>query len=158
MITTELRSAFRFFSEHAGYIVGKHAKGALDLARAEQLLRRAEDLGIAAVEWVDDDLPWDEGTEISAEEASEKFASNEWTGPYVCLVGILAERDDRPDTLSYTPRVYDTNGAIGGIVLNSRGTNDPYARVVVAELASELADDLRQAIGDALDREQCTTV
>jgi hypothetical protein len=125
--------------EHAGGIVGRSAETALALARAEALLGTALDLEIATVVWEDDPEPWDEGTEISAETAREKFASNEWTGPYGCIVTVGEE---------FT--------ALWGIVVGSRGTEDPYCRVVVAELASEMEDALRQAIGDALDRERCT--
>lgn len=137
--TTERRDAFRFFCEHAGYVVGRRAEGALQLARAEALLAEAVDLELASVEWEADDLPWDEGTEISAEEASERFASGEWTGPFYCRVMV---GDDE---------LGDDVRSLGGIVLGSAGTGDPYARVVEAELASELVDELRQAIGDELD-------
>jgi hypothetical protein len=35
MISRMLRSRYEFFRQHAGYIVGENAKGALNLARAE---------------------------------------------------------------------------------------------------------------------------
>lgn len=126
---------YRFFREHAGGIVGERAKGALALARAEALLAEAVDLGIGSVEWVDDEEPYDHGF-YSDEQVGQFFDSNQWTGPYGCVV-----------------TVGDETTSLWGIVLNSRGTDDPYARVVAAELASELADELRQAIGDTRDRD-----
>lgn len=51
------RNAYRFFRQHAGYIVGESAKGALALARAE---KHAGDEGLQHV-WVEDpdpDLSW----------------------------------------------------------------------------------------------------
>lgn len=41
--------------------------------------------------------------------------------------------------------------SLWGIVVGPRGTDDPYCRVVQAELALEIEDELRQAVGDALD-------
>lgn len=53
---TTLR-AYRFFFEHAGYVVGHRAEGALQLARAEAF---ADDNGwVASWEWDDcPDLSW----------------------------------------------------------------------------------------------------
>ena len=50
-----LRDRFRFFHEHAGYVVGEAAVCALRLARAEE---RAERLGLR-VEWEPEHEPWD---------------------------------------------------------------------------------------------------
>jgi hypothetical protein len=140
---TTTRERFRFFHDHAGYVVGESAIGAIALARAEELLERAIDLGVARVEWVDDDEPYDYNPrgrgfeDADAEDAARRFDSNEWTGPFGCVVDIAGE----------------TGASLWGIVVGPRGTNDPYCRVVAAELASEIEDDLRQAIGDALDAE-----
>ena len=155
MITKERRAAFRFFCEQAGYATPPgRAACALELARAEELLEQAVDLGIASVEWVDDETPWDEGTEISAEDAARRFESGEWTGPYGCIVRVFAEGSEHADTLSYLDRVADADASLWGIVVGSRGTDDPYCRVVAAELADELVDELRQAIGDARDAQE----
>ena len=51
----QLVEAFRFFHEHAGYVVGLRAVGALSLARAEL---RAKKLGLT-VTWEDEDHAWD---------------------------------------------------------------------------------------------------
>lgn len=134
-MTTQLRNRYDFFRAHAGYIVGENAAGALDLARAEEVLDRAQCEGVASVEWHDDDLPWDEGTEISADEAAAKFASNEWTGPFICIIRIGE----------------DVVASLSGIVVGPANLNDPYCRVVAAELALELQSDLREAISDRLD-------
>ncbi len=56
-MTTSTLRAYRFFFEHAGYIVGHRAECALNLARAEQYARDNE----WDAEWVADDdadLSW----------------------------------------------------------------------------------------------------
>lgn len=133
------RDRFRFFLEHAGYRTPPgRAVCALELARAEELADEAEAEEIAEWLWEYDPLPWDEGTEISAEEARRKFESNEWTGPFVGFWKIAGE----------------ISSSIGGVVLGPEETGDPYARVLRAELAGELEAELRQALGDARDAEQ----
>lgn len=137
---------YLFFKKHAGGVgiidpngrtAWQHAKNALSHARAESLLEEAIELGVAELRWEDDDQPY-EHDGFTAEEMAEKFESNEWTGPYGCAISI---GDDR-----YAASLW-------GIVVGPRGTDDPYCRVVAAELAWEIEDDLRQAIGDARDRE-----
>lgn len=124
---------------------GMPASSALNLTRAESLLERAQDLGVASVEWVDDDESYDPGDFVTEEEAREKFDSNEWTGPFGCVVRVF-------DSVEYgRDRAGDNLQSLWGIVVGPRGTADPYCRVIVAELACELEDDLRQVIGDALD-------
>lgn len=134
MTTAERVEAYRFMREHAGYVVGMRAQGALDLARAEQLLQRACEAGVASVEWVDDfealDFDDDDATARGVE-------SGELVGPCGCVL-----------------RVDGTVAAsLWGIVLQAPtwAGDDPYARVVAAELACECEADLRQATGDALD-------
>ncbi len=150
MAATNTHKRYRFFREQ-----GSTASSALDLARAEALLDSAREHGCAAAQWLWDDQPWDEGTEISAEEASAKFASNEWTGPFGCVLWVADRADsldeDALNDSGTDPSYWSSNTSLWGIVLGPRGTNDPYARVIVAELASEMEDDLRQAIGDAAD-------
>lgn len=139
------RKTFRFFLENAGYASPPgRAACALDLARAEVLLQRAVDLGLARVDWTEEEgWSWGDLGDVFNEDAMRaKFDSNEWTGPYCAAIHLGAER--------YA-------ASLGMIVLGQWGTGDPYARVVAAELACELADDLRQAIGDALDAQDSST-
>lgn len=75
-----LRNAYTFHKEHGGWIVGRRAEGALESARAELVLSDAVDLGVATVEWLDDEEPYDPGDVCTVEEARAKFESNEWTG------------------------------------------------------------------------------
>ena len=134
MIDTDTRNRYRFFFENDGYISGRKAEGALRSARTERLLEQAVDLGVATVEWVDDD-DYDHGFyDMTDEQVREKFDSNEWTGPYGCIV-----------------TVGDESESLWGIVLGPNGTNDPYARCVATELAGSLRNDLWQAISDAKD-------
>lgn len=65
-MTTALIRAYRFFFEHAGYIVGQRAQCALNLARAEQCAREND----WDAEWVADedaDLSWMSDEERSRE-------------------------------------------------------------------------------------------
>ncbi len=139
------RDRFRFFSAHGGGRVGHTAESALSLARAEELLETAVDLGVASVDWVDDDMPYDPGDADTPEDAARYFESGAWTGPYGCIVRVF-------DSVEYSgERTGDALQSLYGIVVGPRGTEDPYCRLVAAELASELEDELRQAIGDARD-------
>jgi len=133
VIAREHRERFRFFLKHAGYATPPgRAACALELARAEEDLSSALGYGEASVDWRDDSEPWDEGTEISADDSARRFASGEWTGPYGCIVAI--GDDQRPRAVA----------SLWGIVLDSRGTDDPYARVIVAELAVEALEEYRR--------------
>lgn len=53
-VTAEFRKAFRFFLDHAGYVVGQRALGALELARAERALKRSS----LRVRWESDPDAW----------------------------------------------------------------------------------------------------
>lgn len=128
------REAFRFMLDNAGYVVGRRAQGALELARAESLLHRAIDGGAARIVWEDDTF---ELREDDTFDMLQGIEDGRYVGPAVCLLYVGD----------------DVAASLGGIVVSaptSRG-DDPYVRVVEAELASEAADDLRQALGDALD-------
>jgi hypothetical protein len=139
------REAFQFFFNHAGgvgridpngRVAWERARYALELARDEQLLNDAIDADVASIEWVEDTEPYDPGDMMTEDEARAKFESNEWTGPFGCII-----------------ECGDEVASLWGIVLDQWGTNDPYARVVVAEMAGELSDALRQAVIDARDAE-----
>jgi len=127
-MTTQLRNRYAFLRAQ-----GEAATRALSLARSEELLDRAQSEGVATVEWLDDDFPYEHGF-YSDDEIRAKFASNEWTGPYYCVV-----------------TAGDAVASLGGIVVGPRNLNDPYCRVVEAELAAEIETDLRETLSDALD-------
>ena len=136
MTTVSRRKAFQFFLENAGYVTPPgRAACALELARAEELLETAIDENVAEVVWEWDDTPYDPGDVCTLAEAREKFESNEWTGPFGCVLKIDGE----------------TVESLWGIVVGPNETNDPYCRVIAAELASQCEDMLRQALGDARD-------
>jgi hypothetical protein len=127
------RKAFRFFHENAGYVVGERAIGAAALARAEARLDEAIDNGSATVKWEWDDEPYDHGY-MTDKEVAAKFESNEWTGPYGCTVTVGEETE-----------------SLWGIVVGPRGTDDPYCRVIAAELAEEV---FHQVDREAQERER----
>ncbi|MBK6942645.1 MAG: hypothetical protein IPH13_20910 [Planctomycetes bacterium] len=70
-IPNGLRRAYRFFHEHAGYCVGRRAKGALDLARAE---RNAANMGYTFSEEADFDA------DLSFMDAKEREQEHECIG------------------------------------------------------------------------------
>lgn len=120
MISEQRRKAFRFFLEHAGYATPPgRAACALDLARAEMKFELAQEEENASVDWFFDDIPYDHGI-YSTKEIAQKFESNEWSGPFGCIV-----------------KYFDAEASLWGIVFGQRETSDPYARVVAAELAEE---------------------
>lgn len=131
---TNTLKAWRFFREHAGGWVGHNAETALALARAEALLEDAEDAGVATVEWVYDPEPYEHGF-YTNEQVRAFFDSNEWTGPFGCTLQVNGEGVE----------------ALWGIVVGPRGIDDPYCRVIQAELAVNAEDEIRQALGDARD-------
>lgn len=142
MIDKQLREAFRFMLDHAGHSTPPgRAACALSLARAERLLHTAQDFDAdrppAHVTWTEDDEPYEHGG-LSPAEVTALFASGEWTGPYGCILYVDGE----------------VIGSLWGITLGRADLNDPYRRVVEAELASEHEDDIRQALGDARDAQR----
>jgi hypothetical protein len=131
------RRAFRFFQEHAGYIVGEHAKCAAQLARAEA---EGERRGLSVAWDVDDaaDLGdhelWCSGYRADlARKAGQPVDSGRTYGGYPTCPGHYAE---------YAKVVApDGTDAIGDICLPSLGgildADDTYRRVVAAELMLE---------------------
>lgn len=120
-----IQERYRFFlDEHAGYVVGRAAEGALDLARAEAWAEEMEDAGRLSIRWEYDDEPYDQDI-YTQEEAARKFDTGAWTGPYGCVLRLEG----------------DVAASLWGIVFGPEELNDPYARVVAAELAAEARSD-----------------
>ena len=119
MVSKELRSAWRFFCEHAGYATPPgRAVCALELARAEDWIRTLEADGEATIEWWPDEewWAWQEEIELDCDPPREVL---------VCVLGFEGRF-----------------ASLGGIM-------DPtpeYERVVVAELASELMREVYAAV------------
>jgi len=149
----ELLRSYRFHREHGGGIVGQSALWALRSARAELLLAEAVDADVARVQWLYDEEPYEHGF-YSDDEVAAKFDSNEWTGPFGCVIWIGNDLSGFDPDRDRDPAEWTQNTSLWGIVVGQWGTNDPYCRVVESELALDLEDDLRQAIGDARDAEQ----
>ena len=110
-----LKEAYLFFKENAGYVVGKCAQGALELARAERWLNQEVSAHRVQVTWMDDDAPWD----------------GDAPAPTVLL--------------GCSVRQIKGCACCGHVTIGARvgvwGIGDPtpaYKRVVEAELASEL--------------------
>jgi len=133
-VNKNLLRSYRFHHEYGGYIVGQSAICALRAARAELLLDEARAAGVASIDWNIDDEPYEHGC-FSDEEIAAKFDSNEWTGPFWASLYIHD----------------NVEASLAGIVVGPKGTDDPYCRVIEAELALEVEDDLRQALGDHYD-------
>jgi hypothetical protein len=113
-VAPELRRAYEFFKEHAGYVVGERAAGALVLAKAEAEAKSR----VWLVEWEpDEDADWSwmdqPGFEDELARSHEVYAA------------VL--RDEDGDILA----------SLGGIFDPSR----EYRRVVNAELVAEALTD-----------------
>jgi hypothetical protein len=107
-MTKRTQAAYEFFREHAGYVVGQNAKGALALAKAEEWAREND----VTFDWTDDpepDLSWCECADGSVRHEHE-------------VLNCLATGPD------------DFSASLCGITDADRD----YCRVVEAELASEL--------------------
>lgn len=131
------RARFRFFHEHAGYSTPPgRAACALELAKAEELLEEAEGLELARYELVDDPLPWDPGDTGTTD---ADFAAGTITGPYWARLEVGSYNDAGEWEC-------DDATSLGGITCGPAGESDPYTRVVRAELALELRQELGKAV------------
>ena len=130
----QLVEAFRFFHEHAGYVVGERAVCALRLARAEM---RAKELGLK-VTWDDEDLPWDGDCEAPKIHARATVLHPDHADADTSDLSVRFPFFDRKDgSRGRTPTVL---AALGSIGLDS--WRDSYVRVVEAELFSEALGEL----------------
>lgn len=128
-----LLSAFRFFQEHAGMIVGENAKSALALARAELLARDADVVFL----WEGDiEADWS-FVETWPEADQKRWHSDEHFAEYVRLVRLCEEDSKYYHDRAACPHA-ETLASLGGII--DADTN--YRRVVEAELALEAFDAL----------------
>lgn len=128
----KLREAWQFFHEHAGYVVGRRAIGAMSLARAEALFEDADAAGLARIRWEDDpyaDASWLEQPEFARE--LEQYRD----GDMSCESALLEVREDEDEP-------WQCVGSLGGIF----DADDDYRRVVNAELASEALADIRRVL------------
>lgn len=123
----------RFFYEHAGY-----SYSPADGETAEQgHLRTARSLAEAEREAIE--RGWWVGTETDPEGPMEDDAGSVEaceSGEYVCLVVSLLGSDTDADSLMRAPTVLTS---VGNVIVPS--DDDPYVRVVGAELAAEVLSD-----------------
>lgn len=134
---SELRKAFQFFFEHAGYCVGSRAKGALALARAEiEAYSHEPAYGSLTASWHGDDS-----------------GSDTWGDHELWCSG--ARRGDCPghETLYckvtyFNPetRRVETLAGVGGVI----DPDSNYQRVIEAELFSEALAILDQRYADSM--------
>lgn len=122
-----MREPFRFFFEHAGYVVGRRAAGAWNLARAERDLLVAIDHDRARVLWEDDVGPFDNaGT-------AEWIAAAPGNRSYL---GCVVER--RCECCGEWRHADSLWGiALDVTTFEDNLPGDPYARVIRAEVAAE---------------------
>ena len=126
-VPAKLREAFQFFMDHAGYATppGREAC-ALSLARAESWAKAREDAGALQYLIEDEDMdPADSFTEPD----DIAFAR---AHPWLCLA-LQAKR--APCDRCGLGGGWETVASIGGVSVKSM--NDPYIRVLKAELAHE---------------------
>jgi len=113
-----LVDAYRFFREHAGYVVGESARCALALARAEA---SARDAGLR-FEWEDE--------EESYQDVYGEPLPDDVDGPFFVACYFPGEKHPRASLGCVT------------LAVARPWSRDPYTRVVEAELASEALDNI----------------
>lgn len=122
-----LYNAYRFFRDHAGYVVGERGKGALALAKAE---RWAEENGIEFI-W-----EWDTDGDLGDHEAWCGTAREDaWRYGY----GRTCTHDVEWCRAEYND---ETVASLGGIIDADRN----YRRVVEAELAREAQEEAEKYV------------
>lgn len=129
------RAAFRFFLEHAGYVVGEHAKSAAQLARAEaEGARRGYSVSWEADDYADlgDHAEWCSGyrADLARQEHRPVESGRTYGGSPTCP-GHFSEYAYVVD--SEGNRLEQIGASLGGI-LDAHCT---YRRVVSAELLLE---------------------
>jgi hypothetical protein len=108
-MTTSMLRAYRFFFEHAGYIVGQRAMCALSLARAEQHARDND----WEAEWVADDCP-----DLSWMSDEERIQSHEVLG---CIL-----RDAHGNVLGSLWGITDPDNAYMRVVAAELATEEMH--------------------------------
>lgn len=133
----ELRKAFQFFFQHAGYCVGSRAIGALALARAEREAYSHEpEYGSLTASWHGDDSGSDTWGDHEYWCAGARRGECEGHETLYCKVTYFNPETRRVETLA----------SVGGVI-------DPdasYCRVIEAELFSEALAILDQRYADSM--------
>lgn len=138
-MTPDLRRRYQFFHEHAGYIVGQHAKSALHLARAERWLETQPDLFVVEEPDFERAYCYYDDPKCQYHEGS----THEWDTACVRIVRICAQCLRNGDANGETCRHSDTIASLSGII----EPDAAYLRVVRAELASEIYHDEKREQG-----------
>jgi hypothetical protein len=120
--TKNLQPAFRFFFEHAGYVVGRRAECALSLAKAEEWANRK---GIEFVIEPDQDADWS-FVDTWSEREQEEFRSREHE-----VISVLAFKPCRQHGVECKHAI--CVASLSGIF----DADNSYLRVIRAELAAE---------------------
>jgi|SRR5215469_5124468 len=124
---------------------GGTAEGSLACARTRILLDRAIDENVAEIRWDYEEERYEDvfGFEDDAERKwfYDGIENGSITGPFYAVLRIEGE----------------TVASLGMVTLGPRYFEDYYAKLIEVELAAEVEDDLRQALGDALDARQGIT-
>lgn len=136
---------------------GGTAQGSLDCARTRLLLDEAIDEGVAEIVWEPEQERYEDVFGFEDDAERDRFyrdlESGAITGPYWCALYVS---DAFGELEPHAPG--DIVASVGMITLGPRDiSGDYYARLTEVELAGEAEDELRQAIGDARDREMSCT-
>jgi len=119
------RARILFFADHAGYATPPgRMVCAKALADAETFREWAEERGILSVEWVEDEEEYlgDDPSDLA------KLADGTWVN-----LGCIVRYQKPAGPMAGTAEVIES---LWGIVVES--ANDPYCRVIEAELCAEV--------------------
>lgn len=133
MLDRDLLERFRFFHKWAGYSTPPgRAVCALNLARAERWAEREQ----LAVHWCDDEYP-----DVSWMDEGQLERLNAGVDFLLCAVLTDSDAAERRHGLQYLEAADPIYASLGGIHIGPQGLDDPYCRVVAAELAAEAQFD-----------------
>ena len=141
-IDRDLLERFRFFHKWGGGVVGQSAVTALNLARAERWM----EVNGLAVCWQDDqdpDTSWMDEAQLKRYQDGTDFMLDAFL--------TTQSEADANERCHYERLISPVYEVLGGVHLGPDGINDPYARVVAAELAWQAQEnevDLERAVAD----------
>ena len=134
-MNNKIATAYRYHRANGGT-----ASGSLYCARLGVLLDEATDAGVVEVKWEYEQESYEDVFGFESDDERKQWyrdiENGTITGPYWVAMSVEGE----------------TLASLGMVTLGPRDIDgDYYARLVTIELAAEIEDEIRQALGDVRD-------